>query len=484
MRYEKVYQFIIPKLDQELPAYLTYHNSLHTKDAFRSAAHLCDAEKVSRHEKELLLTAVLFHDSGFLKTYEGHEEESCELAKRSLPGFGYDKKEIDTICDLIMATKMHYKPTTLLEKIIRDADVHYLGTHHYSSMASNLYEEYKHQGYVHDDKDWHEKQLLFLHEQEYFTKAANRKYGALKRKNMQMLAFKNKKGKKHVSRAVAATIDWGLIVVGALAAGFGLNRFLVPNQIFDGGVSGIALLINNIFGFDLSILIILLNLPIIIISYFSAGKNFALKTTIGIILLGVSVHFIPHDQITRDKILVAVFGGFFIGLGSGLAIRGGSVLDGSEILAMQTIKRTSFTISEIILAINVLIFSVAALKFGLERAMYSTLTYLAASQTIGYVIEGVEAYTGVTIISRNSELIKRRVVNELGRGITVYKGERGFLPGSFEISEDVDIIFTVITRLELSKLKKLVQQADPKAFVFANTIKEAAGGIIKRKSGH
>ena len=158
------------------------------------------------------------------------------------------------------------------------------------------------------------------------------------------------------------------------------------------------------------------------------------------------------------------------------------MLDGSEILAMHTTKKTSFTISEIILAINVLIFSVAALKFGLEIALYSTLTYFAASQTIGYVIEGVEAYTGVTIISSHSELIKRRLVNELGRGITIYKGQRGFLPGSFEISEDCDIIFTVITRLELRKLKNLVQQSDPKAFVFANTIKEASGGVIKRKS--
>ncbi len=169
-------------------------------------------------------------------------------------------------------------------------------------------------------------------------------------------------------------------------------------------------------------------------------------------------------------------------MGSGLVIRGGCAIDGSEIVAMYTIKRISFTISEIIMAINILIFSVAALKFGLETALYSILTYFAASQTIGYVIEGIEAYTGVTIISEHSELIKRRLVTDLGRGITVYKGERGFLPDNFEVSNDVDIIFTVITRLELTKLKNLVQQADQKAFVFANTIKEASGGVIKRKS--
>ena len=125
-----------------------------------------------------------------------------------------------------------------------------------------------------------------------------------------------------------------------------------------------------------------------------------------------------------------------------------------------------------------------AFKFGLETSLYSALTYFTASQTINYVIEGIEAYTGVTIISGESEKIKHRLVNELGRGITVYKGERGFLPGKFEISTEVDIIFTVVTRLELRKLKNLVYDTDPKAFVFANTIKEATGGIVKRRKAH
>lgn len=136
------------------------------------------------------------------------------------------------------------------------------------------------------------------------------------------------------------------------------------------------------------------------------------------------------------------------------------------------------------MAINILIFSVAALQFGLETALYSILTYFAASQTIGYVIEGIEAHTGVTIVSEHSEVLKRKIVNELGRGITIYKGQRGFLPDNFEVSSDCDIIFTVITRLALSKLKNLVRKSDPKAFVFANTIKEAAGGVIKRSNLH
>lgn len=484
MKFEQAHRFLMPKLEQELPGYLTYHNSQHTKDVVQAVEQLSRAENVTEYEKELLIAAALFHDAGFLKTYDGHEEESCEMAREALPSFDYSKDDIDAICDLIMATKLQHEPTTLLQKIIRDADVHYLGTNNYFTNATKLYDEYKHKGFVKDHRDWHKKQIIFLENHEFFTRSAIKNYGPWKKKNLQLLSIKKKPTKKYRSKVVNAIADWVLIVLGALTASYGLNGFLVPNNFFDGGVSGIALLVRGIYHFDLSLLIILLNLPIIILSYFSSGKTFAIKTIVGIALLGVFLHFITFPIATREGVLVAVFGGFFIGLGSGLAIRGGGVLDGSEVLAMHTIKKTSFTITEIILAINILIFSVAALKFGLEVALYSTLTYFAASQTIGYVIEGVEAYTGVTIISQHSELIKRRLVNELGRGITVYKGERGFLPGNFEVSENCDIIFTVITRLELRKLKNLVQQSDPKAFVFANTIKEASGGVIKRKSTH
>jgi uncharacterized membrane-anchored protein YitT (DUF2179 family)/predicted metal-dependent HD superfamily phosphohydrolase len=484
MKYEQAYRYLMPKLEQELPAHLTYHNFQHTEDVLQATEHLCKAENVSGHERELLLTAALFHDAGFLKTYNGHEEESCNMAREILPSFDYSTQDIDTICDLIMVTKLEQKPTTLLQKIIRDADVHYLGTNNYFTNANKLYNEYKHEGLVKDHRDWHNKQIAFLGDHEYFTRSAIKKYGPWKKNNLQLLSIKKSPSKKHRSKLLNEIADWILILLGAICASYGLNSFLVPNGFFDGGVTGVALLLKDIYHWDLSLLIVLINLPIIIQSYFRTGKSFAIKSITGIVTLGVCLHFFTFPVATTDSVLVAVFGGFFIGLGSGLAIRGGGVLDGSEILAMLTIKKTSFTISEIILAINVLIFSVAAYNFGLPRGLYSTLTYFAASQTIGYVIEGVEAYTGVTVISQHSELIKRRLVNELGRGITVYKGERGFLPGNFEVSEDCDIIFTVITRLELRKLRNLVQQSDPKAFVFANTIKEASGGVIKRKSTH
>src|SRR6476659_5382283 len=148
MKFEQAYHFLMPKLEQELPAYLTYHNSQHTKDVLESAEYLAKAENVTRHEKELLLSAALFHDSGLLKTYIGHEEQSCELAKQILPAFEYSTEDIEAICDIIMATKLSHKPTTLLQKIIRDADIHSLGTSHYVATANNLYSEYKHLGLV------------------------------------------------------------------------------------------------------------------------------------------------------------------------------------------------------------------------------------------------------------------------------------------------------------------------------------------------
>ena len=191
-----------------------------------------------------------------------------------------------------------------------------------------------------------------------------------------------------------------------------------------------------------------------------------------------------HEYFLKLSLIVAVFGGAFLGIGIGLVMRAGAALDGIEVLAFYTMKRTSFTITEIILGINIIIFSFAALKFGIETSLYSVLTYFAATKTIDYVVEGIQAYTGMTIISAKSEEIKHQLINNLGRGITVYKGERGFLPGKCDVSVDCDIIYTVVTRLEMRKLKNLIYEIDSEAFVFANTIKEASGGIIKSRVKH
>ena len=278
--------------------------------------------------------------------------------------------------------------------------------------------------------------------------------------------------------------DACFMITGAFIAGFGLNGFLLPNHFFDGGISGLSLLIHAIFKFNISYIIVILNFPFIIFAYRIVSKNFAIKTLLSVLLLGLFMYFIPYPIITSDKLLISIFGGFFLGIGVGFSMRAGAVLDGLDVLALYTVKRTSFSMTEIVLFFNLIIFGIAALKFGIEISLYSVLTYLAASQMVDYVVEGIQAYIGVTIISSESEKIKYKLVNELGKGVTIYKGERGFLPGSFELKTDCDIIFTVVTRLQLRKVKNLTYLCDPNAFVFANTIREASGGIIKRNNHH
>ncbi|MEO6831065.1 MAG: YitT family protein [Chitinophagaceae bacterium] len=285
--------------------------------------------------------------------------------------------------------------------------------------------------------------------------------------------------------------DTVYILSGSLFMAFALRSFLVPNHFIDGGVTGMSLLAHEIFHSSelvLALFIILANIPFMIMGGFLVNRQFALKSFAAVILLAICITVIPFPEFTDptkfDRILVAVFGGFFLGIGIGLGMRGGSSLDGLEILALYTLRRSSFTISEIILGFNTVLFLLATLFVSFDIALYAILTYFVVTRTIDYVVEGVEAYTGVTIISSCSEEIKRRLVKDLGRGITIYKGERGFMKESFETFSDVDIVFSVITRMEVRRLRNVVQSIDPKAFVFTNTIREAAGGVLKRRVRH
>lgn len=287
--------------------------------------------------------------------------------------------------------------------------------------------------------------------------------------------------KLNISYILSDTIYIGL---GILFSAFAMKSFLVPNHFIDGGVTGISLFLHEVFHWNLGVMLILTNAPFIIIGAYQVSKGFAIKTAIAVVGLALVMQYVPFDVVTHDKLLNTMFGGFFLGLGIGLAMRGGCAIDGIEVLALYTLKKTSFTITEVILAINVVLFCLAAYYFDWETALYAMLTYYIAMRTIDYVIEGMEAYTGVTIISGKSEEVKESLVLKLGRGITVYKGERGFMKESFDVSNDCDIVFTVITRLEVRKLKNVVHNIDPKAFVFTHTIKETAGGVLKRKVGH
>ncbi len=484
MQLEKATKFILDKMAAELPSYLTYHGVRHTKEVMRCADELAASEKVNGDDLIILRTAAAFHDAGFLEAYDGHEEVSCGVAQTYLPKFEYNEDEIKRVCDTIMSTRLPQEPTNLISEVLCDADLYYLGTNNYSPVAESLYQELLAAGMMKGREEWIHHQIKFLHAHHYFTPTAQANLTANQHQNLAILQSQTLTTKSVTGHKDFYFTDLLLIMVGVITAGFSLRSFLIPNDFFDGGITGISLLIQKLTKFNLGYVIVVANLPFVVMGYFSINPRFAFKTIFCILMLGLCLLYFPYPVVTSDSLLVSIFGGFFLGIGIGLTMRAGCAVDGIEVLALYTWRRTSFTISEIILALNIVIFAIAASNFGLPVALYSMLTYFTATKTVDYVVEGIEAYTGVTIISGKSEIIKERLVNELGRGITVYKGERGFLPGKFEVHSEVDIIFTVITRLELRKLKNLVNDIDPNAFVFASTIKEASGGIIKRRHIH
>ena len=274
--------------------------------------------------------------------------------------------------------------------------------------------------------------------------------------------------------------EMSFIALGIISASFGLKGFLLPNSFIDGGVTGISLIISELTNIPLSYLLVALNVPFIILALSTINRQFALRSLIAIVLLALTVHFVPFPTITNDKLLIAVFGGFFLGLGIGLAIRGGSVIDGTEILAVFAGRKTSMTIADVILVLNVFIFMVAAYVFSIEIALYAILTYLAASKTVDFIVSGIEEYIGVTIISERSEEIRLAIIENLGRGCTLYYGKKGFAKRGEKLKK-TDIVYTLITRLELSKLKSEVDKIDKDAFVVMHSIKDVKGGMIKKK---
>lgn len=277
--------------------------------------------------------------------------------------------------------------------------------------------------------------------------------------------------------------DGFLLTIGILSAGFGLEGFLLPSSFIDGGVTGISLLTAELTKYPLPVLILVINIPFIILGYNQLGRQFAIKSILAIIGLALAITFIHYPIITSDKLLISVFGGFFLGAGIGFAIRGGGVLDGTEVLAIYLSKRTGLTIGDIIMVFNIIIFSVAAYVLSIETALYSILAYLAASKTVDFIIEGVEEYTGVTIVSSHCEEVRLMITEKLGRGVTIYIGKRGFGKRG-ESRADMDIVYTVITRLEIGKLQAEVEKIDPNAFIVMNAVKDTRGGMIKKRPLH
>ncbi|MDH3243887.1 MAG: YitT family protein [Saprospiraceae bacterium] len=270
------------------------------------------------------------------------------------------------------------------------------------------------------------------------------------------------------------------ISLGILAAGFGLKGFLLPNGFIDGGVTGISLLLRELTNYSLSILIVVINVPFIILGYFQIDKSFVVKSILAIVGLAIALAIIDYPIITSDKLLVAVFGGFFLGAGIGLSVRGGGVLDGTEVLAIYLSRKTGLSIGDFVLIFNIFIFSVAAYFLSLEIALYSILTYLSASKTMDFIIDGVEEYIGVTIISSQHEKIRMMIIEILGKGVTIYQGKEGFGKHG-ENPDSTNIVYCVITRLEIGKFQNEILKIDPTAFIVMNSVRNLKGGMIEKR---
>jgi len=266
-----------------------------------------------------------------------------------------------------------------------------------------------------------------------------------------------------------------LIILGILSAGFGLKGFLLSSKFIDGGVTGVSMLLSDVLGFPLSVLILIINLPFIALGYRQIGRRFAIQSTLAIAGLSLCLAFVKYPDVTSDKLLTAVFGGFFIGAGIGLAIRVGAVLDGTEIAALLISKGSHLLkVGDVILLLNIVIFSAAAFFLGVEPALYSTLTYFAASKTVDFLLHGIDEYNAVIIVSDQSAAIRQAIIGQLQRGVTVYKGRGGLS------DVEQDILFCVVTRLEIARVKSLATDLDETAFIVTHALANAEGGVIKK----
>jgi uncharacterized membrane-anchored protein YitT (DUF2179 family) len=216
--------------------------------------------------------------------------------------------------------------------------------------------------------------------------------------------------------------------------------------------------------------------------YKIVSTKFAIKTALAIAGLALVLATVTFPNVTNDNLLVAVFGGFFLGAGIGFAVRGGAVIDGTEVLAIYLSRKIGSTIGDLIIVINVVIFSAAAYFLGMEIALYSMITYLSASKTLDFIVEGIDEYIGVTIIATNSDEIRQMIIDKMGRGVTVYNGKKGY--GKQGETIHTDILYTVVTRLELNRLSLEIEKIEPSAFIVMNSVKDTKGGMIKKRPLH
>lgn len=270
-----------------------------------------------------------------------------------------------------------------------------------------------------------------------------------------------------------------MIFVGAIIAAFGLEEFLIPNNVIDGGIVGISIMLETITGVSLGVFLVVLNIPFLFMGYKQIGKNFAIATLVAICFLAVwSEVFEPLQKVTDDPFLAAIFGGIIDGLGVGLIIRAGGSLDGTEIVAIIMDKKSVFSVGEVVMFINLFILSSAGLLYGWDKAMYSLVAYFVISKMIDVVIKGLDESYAVMIVTNEHEEITSALNDRLGRGVTLLHGAGGYT------GESKEVLYCVVTRLEVDKLKEIVLDKDESAFVTINAVHDIVGGRFKKKSIH
>lgn len=281
-------------------------------------------------------------------------------------------------------------------------------------------------------------------------------------------------------------IDLLQITLGVMLAATGLNAFLLPNGFLDGGITGVALLTNLLTGIDISWLLLLINAPFLLLAYFVLSKWIFVKSIFSIIGLAIFVHWGILPVVTDDKLLIAIFGGIFLGLGIGITIRGGAVLDGTEVLGIYMNDRFGISIGKVILIFNIVLFLITVYVTSMETAMYSILTFIVTAKITDSIIEGFEDFIGLTIISKQSAEISKAIVNEVGAGVTIYNGKGGY--GTHGEAQTLEIINSIINRIDLRKIHRLIDRIDPKAFVVEFDVNNVQGGVLRkyltRKAAH
>lgn len=280
-----------------------------------------------------------------------------------------------------------------------------------------------------------------------------------------MRKIKNKKTK--------TILDLIAILLGCILAALAIECFLIPNTILDGGITGISIIVHKVFKIPLSILVIILNIPFIYIGYRNLGKQFMIRTIYSMIMFSIFLdHFKNIQSFTNENLLAIVYGGGLLGIGVGLVIRYGGCVDGTESVAIVISKKLNFSVGQIVLFFNLIIFTIAGFIFGFERAMYSLLTYIITFKVVDFVADGIDEAKAAMIITDKGTSLSEEIYNRLGRTTTTLRG-KGLLSG------EKAILYCVLTRLEIFELKRIVEEMDESAFVTINDISDIIGNHIK-----